>query len=236
MQAEQQVTEFVDRLKQLAGANLECVALFGSAASGEFHPDFSDINLLCVMRELTAADLAKVAPAINAWTKNRLPAPLLFSHIELRHAADIFAIELLDIRERHRILYGEDIFANMHVPMDMHRIQLEHNLRTKLLTLRQTYMQIVNDSNRVRRLMLDSVSNFSTLFRHTLIAMGEQPPSGKAENIRRLAERVQFNPTIFLQLLQERARTAKESDLDPVSGFAQYLAGIEKVVQAVDSI
>jgi predicted nucleotidyltransferase len=236
MQAEQQITEFVDRLKQAAGANLECVALFGSAASGEFHPDFSDINLLCVMRELTAADLAKVAPAINAWTKKNLPAPLLFSHAELKYAADIFAIELLDIRERHRILHGEDIFANMHVPMDMHRIQLEHNLRTKLLTLRQTYLQIVNDASRVRRLMLDSVSNFGTLFRHTLIAMGEQPQGGKADTIPMLAEKVQFDPGIFLQLLQVRARTAKESEIDPVSGFAKYLAGIEKVVQAVDSI
>jgi predicted nucleotidyltransferase len=236
MQAEQQITEFVDRLKQIAGANLECVALFGSAASEEFHPDFSDINLLCVMRELSAADLAKIAPAVNDWTKKKFPAPLIFTHAELKHAADIFAIELLDIRERHRILHGEDIFASMQVPMGMHRIQLEHNLRTKLLTLRQTYMQIVNDANRVRGLMLDSVSNFSTLFRHTLITMGEQPIASKAENIKKLAERANFDPEIFLQLLQVRARTAKESEIDPVTGFARYLAGIEKVVQAVDNL
>jgi predicted nucleotidyltransferase len=236
MEAEQQITEFVERLKQMAGSNLECVALFGSAASGEFHRDFSDINLLCVMRELSAPDLARVAPAINAWTKKKFPAPLLFPHAELRHAADIFAIELLDIRDRHRILYGEDIFASLHVPMDMHRIQLEHNLRTKLLTLRQTYMQVVGDANHVRRLMLDSVSNFATLFRHTLIAMGEQPAASKAENIRKLADRAQFDPAIFLQLLQVRARGAKENEIDPVAGFASYLAGIEKVVLTVDSL
>jgi hypothetical protein len=236
MQAEQQITEFVDRLKQVAGADLECVALFGSAASEEFHPDFSDINLLCVMRELSAADLARIAPAVNDWTKKKFSAPLIFTHAELKHAADIFAIELLDIREHHRILHGEDIFASMHVPMGMHRIQLEHNLRTKLLTLRQTYMQIVNDANRVRRLMLDSVSNFATLFRHTLITMGEQPTASKAENIKKLAGRVNFDPEIFLQLLQVRARTAKESEIDPVAGFAKYLAGIEKVVQTVDNL
>jgi hypothetical protein len=212
------------------------VALFGSAASEEFHPDFSDINLLCVIRELSAADLAKIAPAVNDWTKKQFPAPLIFTHAELKHAADIFAIELLDIRERHRILHGEDIFANMQVPMGMHRIQLEHNLRTKLLTLRQTYMQTVNDANRVRRLMLDSVSNFATLFRHTLITMGEQPQAGKGENIRKLAERAHFAPEIFLQLLQVRARTAKESEIDPVAGFEKYLAGIEKVVQTVDAL
>ena len=52
MEAEKQITEFVERLKQAVGANLECVVLFGSAVSGDFHPDFSDVNILCLVREL----------------------------------------------------------------------------------------------------------------------------------------------------------------------------------------
>jgi predicted nucleotidyltransferase len=236
MQAEKQITDFVERLKQEAGANLECVALFGSAASGEFHADYSDINILCVVRELSAPLLAILAPAINAWTRNKFPAPLIFSHTELERSADVFAIEMLDIRQRHRILYGEDIFTGMNVPMDLHRIQLEHSLRTKLLTLRQSYVQAVGDDNRVRRLMLDSVSTFSTLFRHTLIAMGEQPAPTKADNIRKLAERTKFDPGIFLQLLQVRERTAKENGIEAAAGFAKYLDGINTVVQAVDAL
>jgi predicted nucleotidyltransferase len=235
MQAEKQIAEFVDRLKQAAGANLECVALFGSAASGEFHADFSDINILCVLRELSAQALAALAPAINSWTKNKFPAPLIFSRTELERSTDVFAIEMLDIRQRHRILHGEDIFASLHVPMDLHRVQLEHNLRTKLLTLRQAYIQAVGDESRVRRLMLDSVSNFATLFRHTLIAMGEQPAPTKAENIQKLAERIKFDPGIFLKLLQVRERSARETEIDMQAGFAKYLDGINMVIQAVDA-
>lgn len=82
--------------------------------------------------------------------------------------------------------------------------------------------------------MLDSISNFGTLFRHTLIAMGDQPAASKADNIKKLAERIKFDPKIFLQLLQ--ARTAKENEIDAVAGFAQYLAGIDTVVQAVDAL
>jgi predicted nucleotidyltransferase len=236
MEAEKQIAEFVARLKQTAGANLECVVLFGSAASGEFHPDFSDINILCVLRELSAATLAALAPTVNDWTKQKFPAPLLFSRTELEHSTDVFAIEMYDICQRHRVLHGEDIFASLHVPMNLHRVQLEHNLRTKLLTLRQTYIQAVGDTNRVRRLMLDSISNFGTLFRHTLIAMGDQPAASKADNIKKLADRIKFDPEIFLQLLQVRARTAKENEIDAVAGFAQYLAGIDTVVQAVDAL
>ena len=236
MEAEKQITDFVNRLKQAAGGNLECVALFGSAANGDFHADYSDINILCVVNALSAPVLEKLAPVINAWTKKKYPAPLIFSHAELKQSTDVFAIEMLDIRQRHRILHGDDIFASLHVPMDQHRVQLEHNLRTKLLTLRQSYIQVVGDDKRVRRLMLDSVSNFSTLFRHTLLAMGEQPAPHKAENIKRLAEKIKFDPGIFLKLLQVRERKANESEIPAASAFAQYLDGISTVVQAVDAL
>jgi hypothetical protein len=236
MEAEKQITDFVNSLKHAAGANLECVALFGSAASGEFHADYSDLNILCVVHELSAAVLATLAPPIGGWTKKKFPAPLVFSRSELEQSADVFAIELLDVRQHHRILHGEDLFRNLPVPMNLHRIQLEHNLRTKLLTLRQSYIQAAEDDRRVRRLMLDSVSNFATLFRHTLIAMGEQPAPGKAENIKRLAARTKFNPDIFLKLLQVRERTATENEIETASAFPQYLDGINTVVQAVDAL
>jgi predicted nucleotidyltransferase len=236
MQAEKQITDFVNSLKQAAGENLECVALFGSAASGEFHADYSDINMLCVMRELSAPVLAKLAPAIVGWTKRKFPAPLIFSRDELEQSMDVFAIEMLDIHQRHRILYGQDIFIGMNVPMDRHRVQLEHELRTKLLTLRQSYVQAAGNDKRVRRLMLDSISAFSTLFRHTIIAMGEQPAPHKADNIRKLADRTGFDPGIFLKLLQVRERTANENEIEAASAFSQYLDGIHRVVQAVDAL
>lgn len=236
MEAEKQITDFVNRLKQAAGANLECVTLFGSAASDEFHADYSDINMLCIMRELSSPILATLAPAIRAWTREKFPAPLIFSRTEFEGSVDVFPIEMLDLSQRHRVLYGEDIFAGMKVPMERHRIQLEHNLRIQLLTLRQSYIQAVGDDKRIRRLMLDSVSSFSTLFRHTLIAMGEQPAPHKAENIRKLAERIKFDPGVYLQLLQVRERKAKENQIDVATDFPKYLDGINAVIRAVDAL
>jgi predicted nucleotidyltransferase len=240
MDIEKQINELVERLKTLAGENLSCVALFGSAVSREFHAGFSDINVICVFRELPAPALARLAPLIQWWTKKEFPAPLLFTRAELARSADIFAIELFDIRQSHRLLYGEDFFSNLQVPMDLHRVQVESNLRTKLLTLRQAYARFADDDRHVRRLMLDSVSNFAILFRHALIAMGEQPAEShslsKEESIRKLGARIHFDPDIFVRLLQVRAGKASEKDLDPHAAFAQYMEGIEKAIQAVDAL
>ena len=245
METEKKISELVERLKVLAGENLNCIALFGSAASREFHAGFSDINIICIFRELSAPALARLVPLMRWWTKKDFPAPLLFTRTELEKSADIFAIELLDISQNHVMLYGEDAFRNLLVPMDLHRVQVEHNLRTKLLTLRQMYAQFADDDRRVRRLMLDSVSNFATLFRHALIAMGEQPGGSpgqtspgesKEESVRKLAARIHFDPDIFVRLLQVRAQKAKEKDLDPHPAFAQYMEGIERTIQAVDAL
>jgi hypothetical protein len=236
MEAEKHIAEFVERLKQAAGTNLQCVALFGSAVSEEFHAGFSDVNMLCIVRELSAATLDTLAPSFAWWTRKGYPAPLVFSRAELESSADVFAIELFDICQRHRVIYGEDIFTAMQVPMDKHRVQLEHDLRTKLLTLRQLYIQAAGDSGRVRKLMLDSVPNFGTLFRHAMIVLGMQPGIHRADSVRQLAEHLKFDPGIFLALMQVRARKAKESEVDARSGFAKYMEGIDKVIQAVDAL
>src|SRR5262245_11539060 len=118
MEAEKHIAELVERLKLATGTNLECLVLFGSAASsaessaesGEFHAGFSDVNMLCILRELSAATLDTLAPAFAWWTRKKYPAPLVFSRTELERSADVFAIELFDISQRHRVLYGEDIF------------------------------------------------------------------------------------------------------------------------------
>src|SRR5260370_17806254 len=136
MEAEKHIAELVDRLKLATGTNLECLVLFGSAASEEFHAGFSDVNMLCILRELSPATLDTLAPVFAWWTGKRYPAPLVFSRTELQSSADVFAIELFDIFERHRVSYGEDIFKTQRGPMDKHHIHLKHHLRPSILPYR----------------------------------------------------------------------------------------------------
>src|SRR5579885_2680816 len=130
---ETKLAGLVGRLKDAAGTNLESVLLYGSAARGEHREGKSDLNLLCTLVSLSGAELNRIAPAVNWWTNEQLePSPLFFTESELRSAADVFAIELLDIQRDHRVLFGKDVVAGIHVPTNLHRIQVEHELRTML--------------------------------------------------------------------------------------------------------
>lgn len=236
MKLEEHLNGLVQRLSSAAGQNLVSVVLHGSAAADDFQQEFSDVNVLGVVGELSVPAMQPLASVLAWWTGLGYPAPLFFTASELQAVADVFPIEMFDIKHRHRILHGKDAFQSLDVPMALHRVQLEHEIRTKLLLLRQHYLSVAGDDSKIGHLMLDSVSNFLALFRHTLIALGETPPHHKAEVAQRIAARLGFDPLPLQQLLDVRHHKAKAGTLDVNKVFAGYLRAIEAVVDAVDKL
>ncbi|MBZ5648463.1 MAG: hypothetical protein LAN37_14710 [Acidobacteriia bacterium] len=231
---EKELNDLVAKLRGASGANLECVVLYGSAASGHFEEKHSDLNVLCILERLDGAALEALRPVAAWWTGKGQPAVLVFTMDELRRSADVFAIELLDIKASHKVLFGEDCFSGLDVPMNLHRIQLEHELRTKLIRFRQAYLAVEGKSKELLRLMTESISSFMTLFRHTLIALGEPVPPQRHAVLDRLADRLKVEVSAFHRVLE--VREGKKADLDVVSVARGYLDTVTRVVDEVDRI
>jgi hypothetical protein len=236
MVAEKQLDEFVRRTRQAAGENLQSVILYGSAVAGNFHPEFSNLNLLCILRETSFDALSAMAPAVEWWYRQKHPAPLVMTRQELERSADVFSIELLDMQQHHRVLLGDDALTGLNIPMQMHRAQVEYELREKLILLRQRLLQAAGNERELWNLLLGSLSAFATLFRHALIAFGETAPASKREAIQTIATRIQFDPSALLQLLDIREHKADRKELDVRDVFTRYLAAVHQVTTAVDTI
>lgn len=236
MVAEKQINEFIQRLRDAVGPNLYSVVLYGSAADGEFHADFSNVNLLCVLRESTFATLTAIAPAVEWWVRQKHRAPLVLTLEELQRSTDVFSIELLDMKERHRVLHGDDPLSGLTIPMHLHRAQLEYELREKTILLRDRLLQVARNEKHLWELLLGSLSTFLTLFRHALIALGDTPPKSKREAAQALAARIHFDVSAFLQLLDIREHKAQPSQFEVRDVFSRYLAGAQQVTAAVDKM
>jgi predicted nucleotidyltransferase len=224
----------VERLHEAASDNLESIILYGSAARGDFHDAHSDLNVVCILRSLRAAELAHVSPVVKWWNTAQLqPAPLFFSAEELRQSADVFAIELLDMQQSHRVLYGADIITGITVPMNLHRVQVEHELRTLLLKLRQHFLREAGNQQELGAVLVKSFSSTLALLRHTLIAFQEQPPNAPGEVFTRVAALTTASAPAFEAV--QRLRVAKSLDRDAVLPvYDGYLAALEKVIAALD--
>jgi len=93
---------------------------------------------------------------------------------------------------QYRVLWGDDVIAGLEIPMRLHRVQVEYELREKLILLRQHLLLAGDDERRIRELMIRSVASFVTLFRHALIALGEPAPMTRRDTVARLSVRVGF--------------------------------------------
>jgi hypothetical protein len=236
MVPQQQINDFVTRLQQAAGANLQSVILYGSAATAEFFPEFSDVNLLCIFGETSFPSLAKLAPVMESWNKKKYPTPLVMTIEELRRSADVFAIELLDMVEHHRVLFGNDVLNGFSVPMHLHRAQVEYELREKLILLRQRLLLAGGNKSKLWELLLSSLPAFATLFRHALITLGDPKPGSKRQAIQALSSRTNFDPSAFLQLLDIREHKIDRKQLDVYDVFTRYLTAVEQATAAVDTM
>src|SRR4051812_17625412 len=159
---EKLLQEFVERMKFAAGPNLESLVLYGSGADSEPASPTSDINVLCVLKNADAASLRKLAADMQWWSIRKQPKPMIFTAEEMQRSADVFAIEFSDIKRRHKILFGNDYLKDLDVPMNLHRVQVERELRTNLMRLRDQYLTVALDQDKQLELMVTSISSFLT--------------------------------------------------------------------------
>jgi hypothetical protein len=228
--------QLVDKLVAAHGRSLISVVLYGSAAGADHHAAYSDLNVFCVLAEVTPKELAASEPVFVWWRDQHQPAPLLMSEHEMSTSTDCFPIEFKDMLERRKVLHGTDVVASLEVDEVFYRAQVEHDLRAKLLRVRQKAAGVLSNSELLIRLMADSLSTFCVLARHALRLTGDAAPWSKREIAARSAERFGLNAQSFYTLLDLREGRVKARDLNSAELFATYLEAIGVLVDAVDKL
>jgi hypothetical protein len=226
--------EVVQKLKAAGAGNLKAVILYGSAATEEFHSRHSDLNLLCVIEQADAAHLEALHGPVEWWMRRGQRPPLVFTLEELRLSADIFTIELLDMKSRHRILFGENVLAGLSVSLRFHALQVERELRVNWLRLRQSILAAPKKPKAYLEIMTASFSSFAALFRHALIALGETPGDTKRDAIDRISKFASADPAGFHTILGVREGKLKVRDLNVENTLNQYFAFVEAVTDKFD--
>lgn len=223
---------FTEELKKACGENLRSAVLYGSAAAGD-SVAASDYNVLVVLNRLDAETLAPLTGLCARWDKEGNPAPLLFAAETLLRSADVFPVEFSDIIQTHKVLYGANPFDGMKIePADL-RLELEHELKGKLILLRSRFLLTKGAPKEVEALMVSSLSAFLTLFKAALRLYGGNPPAKKMEVLPLLAEHIKFDEEIFT-IVWELKAGRKRPGLDTMQIFSRYLAATQSVTDSVD--
>jgi predicted nucleotidyltransferase len=195
---------FVDELRDAVGDRLRAATLFGSAARGEWIEGVSDVNVMVLLDTLDAPLLATAAPPVRHAIEAGV-VPLVMEMHEWRSAADVFTIELADMRDAHTALFGDDPVTGPTIQPALLRLQAERELRAKLLHLHGGMLVAADDPKRLGQLFALALPSFTTYMRATL-RLAEQPvPQDSRAVIERTCELVEAEAGPFLEILDARA-------------------------------
>jgi predicted nucleotidyltransferase len=233
-----QFDAFIDDLRATHGKNLASVILYGSAAAGDFVRKQSDYNLLIALHKISPKDLRAAQAPMREWNKLGHPIPVYFTVGELQNAADVFPIEFHQMERARKILYGADVLDNLNISDEFLRHQTEYELRSKLIQLRRRYIPASTSVDGLVKLMANSLSSFTTLFRAVLLIHGFEPPIAKPDIIAAIVRQLKINGEPFEKILEIRENNSSKK-LDEISAnqlFADYMREIENVIEAVDNV
>jgi hypothetical protein len=231
---ETKLVEFVTRVQDAAGENLQSVVLFGSAVAGEFSEKHSDLNILCLLERTGVNELSQLHPVVAWWIAEGNRAPLIFTFDELMRSASLFAIGMCDLKNYHRILFGPDWLEDFRPPMHLHPLQVQRDLHRERLELRQAILAAPVKSKVHFEIMLSSVSRLCNLFRHAAMAAGEPPPQSKRESVAAMAVWTGADPSGFEAILDFREGKCARRRIDLEAAFHSYLEFVTLAANEVE--
>lgn len=178
------VAAFAADLEAAFGSRLVCLALTGSVVSGDFVAGVSDINSVAVLDELDFAALDSLAALGKRHGKHAIHAPLVLSAASIVPSLDVFPIEFLEIKLGHRTVLGTAPFGELSIASGHLRLQLERELKARLINLRQGYLSAAGDAKLLSSLIVQAYKGFFPLFRAFLYLNGQSaPPLRRAETL-----------------------------------------------------
>lgn len=231
------VINFIDKLIKLYEDNIKMIALYGSATGRDYRPGISDINLLCVLRDIEFSGLKKSLKLISWGIRRRIAAPLFLSIEHIRSSQDVFPMEFLEMKENHVVLYGEDFLKGLDVSNKNVRVFCEEQIKGKLIRIRQAYLEIGLKRKGMEALLKESMNGLMPVFRNLLRLKGNTaPPKDKERILSDLSDAFGLERNIFIGILRDKKNDEKIGRRDIEYYMEKYIEQIKKLALIVDKL
>jgi hypothetical protein len=235
-QTEKILVQFIQELRHLLADELVAVVLYGSGAGSNFVPGASDLNVAIVVQEARFEVLQKLQPRIAAWHTQGFAVPLLLDREFLQRGRDVFPMEFHDIKEQHRLLWGEEVFHGLEIDSRHLRFQAEHEARSKLLRLRALYLECAGDQPRLQALLGDSLKTFLILMRNLIRLHGKTGLLTYVEVLDQFEQHFHLAFPRIRQLIAIRAGQQQWPGTPIADFFRDYLAEVQQIVAVIDRL
>jgi len=227
---------WVAPVRAALGPEFLAAYLHGSVLTQGFDERRSRINVLLVARSLNLDVLDAVRKALPADRKPPHFSPLFLTQRQVEKSLDVFPIEWIDIKERHLLIEGHDVLGEYEVPRSNFRLQVEQELRQKLISLRQAYLAHAGRPAGLEDVLRAAASSFAALCRSILRLRGESPPAHSAQVVERVADVFELDAEGLLAAHLIRYGDRRHKGPEILAHYRKFLVEVERLVDAIDEM
>jgi hypothetical protein len=227
---------FLADCRRLFGERLHALALYGEAATAAYRPLRSPLETVLLLDRVGTEDLRALRERVDGWFRRRLATPLVIDAAYLATSQDVFPLELLELHDRHQLLHGaSDPFAALASPSLPHlRLELEEQLKGKLLHLRESYVALGGARRGLDGLLRAARVTIDLMLRGTL-ALAERPRPVEAAAVIQAVENLHGVALPGLARLERWGSDAQALGRDALEAvFAAVHAELAALVERID--
>ena len=227
---------WLEPVRAALGSEFLAAYVTGSALTQGFDERRSRVNVLVVSRSLNLDVLDAVRQRLPEDRKPPHFHPLFVTPRQIEKSLDVFPIEWIDIQESHMLIEGHDVLGGIEVPRGNLRLQLEHELRGKLVTLRQAYLAHARHPEELGLVLHAAASSFATLCRTLLRLRGESPPADTPKVIERVADVFGLSAEGLLAAHLVRYGDHHRRGHELHAFYRRFLVEVERLLNAIDEM
>lgn len=167
---------FVQQILDFYKKDLVSVFAFGSCVSGDYQTQFSDVNLMVIYSDLNIADLYLVVDFARKWLEKRNFAPRFLSRRNLLTSDKYFQIDMLEMKNSHVTLLGEDLLQQIEIiPTNLHW-QVCYEIKAMRSRIKQQFWRTAGDTKAIRFVLVRRFTSLIHITRALLYLMGKEAP------------------------------------------------------------
>lgn len=227
----------IEDLVEIYGKEIVSIFAYGSVTGPDYSPKGSDINIAVVLKDTSLGKLKLALGTLKKALKKKITVPLFLTPSYIKMSLDTFPMEFIGMKESRLVLLGEDVLANVEVKTEDVRRECEYQLKGKLLTIRQAYLEQALTRKRLEGLIKQSFRALMPVFRNILrLKNGKTPPGTREEVLCQLNEQFDVDTAAFLSVLHDNKNDGRIGGKDAEEFLSEFLEQLERLSEIIDKL
>ena len=237
------LNKFIQELKDIFGISLKSVFIYGSKALSDAKQPENDVDLMVITDTLSGEDIRKCSKASKDWIyEGRIfkravnPAPIFMSEKEWRNSADVYAMEYADIKENHRIVYGENLICDISVDKEDLRLECELQTKNLLMRFRNHYLLYSGNTAELQKSIVPVTKTLNAVFKTVLRLKNIEVSMSPHENLNKVHEIFDINKKLYEQLLCAKEKYCRLKKQEAVEIADEIVFELQKLLGYINNL